>query len=156
MKRMFFTALLASTVGAVAFPAPAQPAHGGSPLEMLEMLGRLKPQLNLNTSQQQQWDNVVAQSNTTRDAARANFEEVKAALQAELAKSEPDFAAVAAIADNAQQKNAALHKQTRDAWLALYATFGPEQKAVARDAVNSGIARMQAQRAARRRTPPSN
>jgi hypothetical protein len=152
MKRILFTALLASTLGAVAFPAPAQSAHGGSPLEML---GRLKPQLNLNTSQQQQWDNAVAQSNTTRNAARANFEQVKAALQAELAKSEPDFAAVAAIADNAQQQNAALHKQTRDAWLALYATFGQEQKAVARDAIKSGIARMQAQRA-QPRTPPSN
>lgn len=153
MKRTFIAALLASALGAVALPAPAQPAHGGSPLEML---GRLKPQLNLNTSQQQQWDNAVAQSNTTRAAARANFEQVKAALQAELAKSEPDFAAVAAIADNAQQQNAVLHKQTRAAWLALYATFGLEQKAVARDAIKSGIARMEAQRAAYRRMPPSN
>jgi Spy/CpxP family protein refolding chaperone len=153
MKRTLITTLLACTLGAVALPAPAQPVHGGSPLEML---GKLKPQLNLNTSQQQQWDNAVAQSMAARKAAHASFEQVKAALQGELAKAEPDFAAVAAVTDNVQQQTAALHKQTRDAWLALYATFGPEQKAVARDTIKSAIARMQAQRAARPRTPSRN
>ena len=81
------------------------------------------------------------------DAGRANFEQVNSALQAELAKPEPDFAAVAAIADGVRDQHAAVHKQARNAWLALYATFTPEQKAVARDAIKAGIERMQARRA---------
>jgi len=153
MNRILLTALLLSTLGAFALPAAAQPVHGGTPLEMLAVL---KPQLNLNTSQQQQWDSAIAQSTTARDAARASFGQVKAALQTELAKAEPDFPAIAAITDNASQQNATLHKQARDAWFALYATFSPEQKAVARDAIKAGLERMQARRAAHERTPRAN
>ena len=153
MKRILLTTLLWSILGAVALPAPAQPMHGGTPLEML---ARLKPQLNLNTSQQQQWDSAVAQGKAAHDAARANVEQVKAALQTELAKAEPDFVAIAAMTDSASQQNATSHKQVRDAWLALYATFSPEQKAMARDAIKSGIESMQARRASHRRAPPVN
>ena len=153
MKRILLTALMFSSLGMFALPAPAQPMHGGTPLEML---ARLKPQLNLNTSQQQQWDSAIAQSKAAHDAARASFVQVKAALQTELAKSEPDFAAIAATTDNASLQNATVHKQVRDAWLALYATFSPEQKTIARDAIKSGIERRQARHAAHQRTPPAN
>ena len=153
MKRIFLSALLLSALGAVALPASAQAVHGGTPLEML---GGLKPQLNLNTSQQQQWDSTIAQSKAAHDARRASFGQVKAALQTELAKAEPDFVAIAAITDNASQQNATLRKQARDAWLALYATFSPEQKAIARDAIKSEMERMQARRAAHGRTSRAN
>ncbi|HEX8011792.1 MAG TPA: periplasmic heavy metal sensor [Casimicrobiaceae bacterium] len=153
MKRILLAALLAGTLGAVALSLPAQPLHGGS---LLERLQTVKAQLNLNTSQQQQWDNAVAQSTAARAAARSNFAQVKAALQAELAKSEPDFAAVAAVGDSVSQQNMALRAQARDAWLALYATFSPEQKAVARDAIKAGIARMEARRRAHGRAAPAN
>ncbi len=144
MKR-FAAAMLAAVLGFVALPSLAQPQalHGGSPLAML---AKLKPQLNLNTSQQQQWDAVIAQAKAAREAARANFAQVTAALQAELGKAEPDFAAVAALSDGVQQQNAALHRQSRDAWLALYATFTPEQKGVARDAIKAGFDRRAAWR----------
>jgi Spy/CpxP family protein refolding chaperone len=150
MKRIILAALTASALGVLGAPALAQPLHEGSPLAML---GRLQVQLNLNTSQQLQWDNVMAQGESARAAAQANFEQVNTALQSELAKSEPDFAAVAAVAEGVQQQNAALHRQTRDAWLALYATFSPEQKALARDAIKAGIENMQARRAARAHGP---
>jgi hypothetical protein len=39
-----------------------------------------------------------------------------------------------------------VHKQTRNAWLALYATFTPDQKAVARDTIKAGIERMRERR----------
>jgi Spy/CpxP family protein refolding chaperone len=148
MKHMILAALTASVLGTLGLAALAQPLHEGTPLAML---GRVQPQLNLNTSQQLQWDNVVAQGKSARAAARANFDQINTALQAELTKSEPDFAAVAAVADGVQQQNAALRRQTRDAWLALYATFTPEQKAVARDAIKAGIENMQARRAERAR-----
>jgi len=143
MKHVFFAALLTALSGIGAY-AVAQPMLEGNPLAMLS---RAKSDLKLNTSQQLQWDAVVGQTKAAHDAGRANFEQVKSALQAELAKPEPDFAAVAAIADGVRDQHAALHKQTRNAWLALYATFTPEQKAVARDAIKAGIERMQQRRA---------
>ena len=144
MKQVFFAALLAVGLSGLSTYAVAQPMLEGNPLAML---GRVKSDLKLNTSQQVQWDAVVAQTKAAHDAERANFEQVNSALQAELAKPEPDFAAVAAIADGVRDQHAVVHKQTRNAWLALYATFTPEQKAVARDAIRAGIERMQQRRA---------
>jgi Spy/CpxP family protein refolding chaperone len=152
MKNLFLTAILAAALGGMGTPALAQP-HGGSPLAMLV---KIKSQLNLNTSQQQQWDMVIAQSKAAREAGRANFDQVKSALRAELAKPEPDFAAVAVLADSVRDQNAALHRQTRNAWLGLYATFTPEQKAVARDAIKAGIERMREQRALHYGAAPNN
>jgi Spy/CpxP family protein refolding chaperone len=146
MKRMILVVLTAFALGALGPLALAQPLHEGSPLALL---ARVQAQLNLDTSQQLQWDNVVALGKSARAAARANFEQIDTALQAELTKSEPDLAAVAAFADGVRQQNAALHRQTRDAWLALYATFSPEQKAITRDALKAWIGRMQARRAER-------
>ena len=151
MKKFFLVAMLAA-LGCATVTALAQP-HGGNPLAML---GKIKPQLNLNTSQQQQWDAVLGQSRATHETIRANFDQVKSALRAELAKPEPDFAAVAAIADNVRQQNATLHRQTRDAWLALYANLTSEQKAVARDAIKAGIERMEARRPMHHGALPSN
>jgi hypothetical protein len=34
-------------------------------------------------------------------------------------------------------QNAAMHKQVRDGWLALYATFSPDQKAIVRDSIRA-------------------
>ncbi len=144
MKQVFFLALLAVALSGIGTYAVAQPLLDGNPLAML---GRVKSDLKLNTSQQMQWDAVVAQTKAAHDSVRTNFDQLKTALQAELAKPEPDFAAVAVLADGVRDQRAALHKQTRNAWLALYATFTPEQKAVARNAISAGIERMQARRA---------
>jgi hypothetical protein len=143
MKRVFFTALLAAMLGGIGAFATAQPMHGDNPLAML---GKAKSNLNLNTSQQQHWDAVMTQTKAAHDASRANHEQLKAAMQAELAKPEPDFASLASLADSVREQNANLHKQTRNAWLALYATFSPEQKGVARDAIKSRIELMQQKR----------
>ena len=124
--------------------APAMPAvhgmHGGLDV-MPRMLERVKDRLALNTSQQTMWDAVVAQGKAAREAGRANRGSVRDALEAELAKPEPDLAAVAAAADGVEQQNRALRRQVRDQWLALYATFSPEQKAVVRDLLQRKLAR---------------
>jgi Spy/CpxP family protein refolding chaperone len=111
------------------------------------LLVKAKAQLNLNTSQQLQWDNAVAQSMSAHEAARASFAELRSAMQAELGKDQPDLAAVASVAEGAHQQNEAQRKAARDAWLALYATFTPEQKSVVRDTLKAGIARMEARHA---------
>lgn len=131
----------------VAFAQPAGGAMGhrhGHGLAIENVLASVKAQLNLNTSQQLMWDNVVAQTKAARGSGRANMDQVHSVLTAELAKAEPDFAAVASAADAAQANNQASRKQLRDQWLALYGTFSPSQKAVVRDAVKARVAKMDA------------
>jgi len=140
-------AVAAAAVFALAgFAATAQPAgpghgpHGGIGIEHL--LQGLKGQLNLNTSQQLQWDNAVAQTTAAHAAGRASMQKVHDALTAELAKPEPDLAAVAAVADSTQTSNQTLRQGVRNQWLQIYATFTPDQKAVVRDALAKRLARM--------------
>jgi Spy/CpxP family protein refolding chaperone len=113
--------------------------HGGGDVVM--SIAHLKDQLNLNTSQQAMWDNAVAATKAARDSARANREPVRAALAAELAKSEPDLAAVATATDAARNANAAAQRQARDAWLNLYSTFTPEQKGVVKSSLQRRMAK---------------
>ena len=144
-------ALLAlATQGALAQPGGGfghGPGHGpGGGFAIENILASLKVQLNLDTSQQAKWDSVVAQSKAARETGRANMEKVREALNAELAGSAPDFAAVATVADAAQASNQTLRKQVRDQWLTLYATFTPAQKVVVRDAVKARVGRMESMR----------
>ena len=118
--------------------------HGRGGFEIEHVLAQVKAQLNLNTQQQAMWDAAVAHSKTARQNARAAMDSVHGALTAELAKPEPNFAAVAATADAAQANAQALRKQARDEWLSLYATFSPAQKAVVRDVVRARVERMEA------------
>jgi Spy/CpxP family protein refolding chaperone len=155
MKRIFYALVLTAGVACVALQAWAQAPGHGMP-DPLAMLQRIQAKLNLNTSQQQQWDAAVAQSKSAHQAMRANFQQLKAATQAELAKPEPDLAAVAAVADQVQQQNIALRQQARAAWLALYGTFSPEQKATVRDAINARLTRMEALRQHMRARQPAN
>ena len=106
-------------------------------------IAALKGQLSLNTSQQQMWDNAVAATRAARESGRANVGRMHAALTTELSKAEPDLAAVAAVGDDVQAKNLTLRHQVRDQWLAIYATFSPDQKAVVRDALAKRMQRMQ-------------
>jgi phosphoenolpyruvate-protein kinase (PTS system EI component) len=143
MKRKLYALIFAAGFAGVASQAWAQaPGHGMH--DPVAVLQRIQAKLNLNTSQQQQWDAAVAQSKTVRDAMRANFQQLKAATQTELAKADPDLAALASLSDQVQQQNIEQRKQARAAWLALYGTFSAEQKATVRDAINARMARMDA------------
>jgi Spy/CpxP family protein refolding chaperone len=117
------------------------PGHGG--MEIENVLATVKAQLNLNTSQQLQWDNAAAQTKSARDTGRAGMQKVHDAMAAELAKPEPDLAAIAAVADSVHASNQALRQSIRTQWLQLYATFSPAQKAVVRDALAQQMARME-------------
>jgi Spy/CpxP family protein refolding chaperone len=130
------------TLAGVAFAQSGHPHHGPRG-DFAMIIAALKGQLNLNTSQQAMWDSAVAQSKAARDTARANFGKLKSAMDAELAKAEPDLGAVAGVSDDVQASNTALRKQVRSSWLALYATFTPDQKAVVRDALKQRMARME-------------
>jgi len=155
MKRTIYALLFATGFAGVALQAWAQaPGHGMH--DPLAMLQRIQAKLNLNTSQQQQWDAALAQSKAAHQAMRTNFQQLKTATQAELAKTDPDLGAVATLSDQVQEQNIAQRKQARAAWLALYATFDAEQKATVRDAINARMARMESFRERMRDHPSGN
>jgi len=149
--RRLALAVTAALVLACAAPAAlAQPGggmmhgmHGGGSIDQLvpRLLEQAKASLNLNTSQQTMWDNVVAQSKVAHEQGRANRQRVKDAMKSELAKPEPDLAAIAASADAVEHHNRSSRLNVRTQWLALYATFTPEQKAVVRDLLQQKLER---------------
>ena len=148
MKKFMLAVAIAGGISAIAFQAWGQapgPHHGAH--DPLAMIAALQDKLNLNTSQQQQWDGVMAQAQTARQSARAGFDQLKTATQAELVKAEPDLAALAVQADAVHQQNATARKAVRDGWLALYATFSTAQKGVVRDAMAAKLTRMEQFRA---------
>ena len=116
--------------------------HGGG--DFISAIAGLKSELNLNTSQQAMWDNAVAAGKAARENARAERQKIRETLDTELAKAEPDLAAVAAAADGARNAGAMAHRQVRDAWLALYGTFTPDQKTVVKNVLKDKLARMDA------------
>jgi len=138
------TGLALTFAGATAFAQPGgHGMHGGGSIDQMigHMLMQAKDRLNLNSSQQVIWDNAVAQSKSAHQAARANRQQVKAALQAELAKPEPDLASVTALADSVEQQNRTLRQNARNAWLQLYATFTPDQKGITRSMLQERLQR---------------
>ena len=129
--------------GGHAGPHAAMMGQGGGDEMLGHLIAHAKASLNLNTSQQVRFDAAVAQTKAARESGRTLHQKVKDAMAVELAKAEPDLAAVAAVADGVQQQGIALRHQVRDAWLQLYATFGPEQKAVVKDLLQKHMARME-------------
>jgi hypothetical protein len=110
-------------------------------------LASVKGQLNLTQPQETMWNNAVAAATAARDAGRTSMQQVHATLIAELAKAEPNFAAVAAAGDAAQANMQTLRKQVRDQWLALYNSLSSAQKTLVRDAVKARVDRMESFRA---------
>jgi Spy/CpxP family protein refolding chaperone len=108
-----------------------------------QVIQSAQAQLNLNTSQQQMLASNVALTKANFAAGRQERQAVKDVLAGELAKDEPNLAAVAAAADKAQQTGLTLRHQVRDAWLALYATFTKEQKAVVKSMIQQHLAKME-------------
>src|SRR6202165_5556090 len=119
MKRKLYALIFAAGFTGLALTAWAQ-APGRGMHAPLAVPQEIQAKVNLNTSQQQQWDAAVAQSKAAHDAIRANFQQLKTATQAELAKSDPDLAALASLSDQLQQQNVAQRKQARAAWLAAF------------------------------------
>ena len=126
-------ATLFAVTGAVAYAQGPHGHHGRHGAQIEQVIAQVKDKLALNTSQQVMWDNAMASTKAARQTGRGERERLHAAMKAELAKAEPDLAAAAAIADQAQANGQALRNQVRGEWLNLYATFTPAQKQVVRD-----------------------
>src|ERR1700682_3909817 len=145
MKRKLFALIFAAGFTGLALTVWAQaPGHGMH--DPLAVLQRIQAKLNLNTSQQQQWDAAVVQSKAAHQPIRANFQQLKTATQAELAKADPDLAALATLSYQLQQQTIAQRQQARAGWLALCATFSADQKTTVKNAISARIARIEAYR----------
>ena len=144
-------ALAAAAVLATPYAVQAQPhgGHGGpgGPAGFVEeVLGQLKDKLALDSSQQVQWQAALDQTKAVHTQSRATRESVRATVDAELAKAEPDLAAIATAMDSVQAQGMAARREVRDSWLRLYAGMRAEQKAVVRDAIKTRLARMEEHR----------
>jgi hypothetical protein len=147
MKRILIALLAAVALcGVAAYSWADGPRHGHA-TDPLAVIAGLQAQLKLNTSQQLQFNNALAQSKAAHDATRSGFAQLKTATQTELAKSAPDLASLAALSDQVQQQNSGVRKQARAAWLALYDTLSADQKLVVRDAISARIAQAEEFRA---------
>jgi Spy/CpxP family protein refolding chaperone len=139
----FALATAFGSYAAFAQPAGGPHSHHGmaGPDEMIgHLIASAKPQLNLNTSQQSMFDTAVADSKVAFQSGQALRQKIHDTLQAELAKTEPDLAAVATAADAAMDQGRTQRKTIRAEWLALYATFTPDQKAVVKDLLQKHMA----------------
>lgn len=144
------SALFVALAGAAsADPGPRGGFHGhggpgGEPVA--QAIAQLKDKLALNSSQQTMFDEAVAGARAAREAGRTEMQRVRDAMRAELAKPEPDLAAVAAIADDVRAKLQAERLKVRGAWLNLYGTFTAAQKQVVREHLLARMARQDAWR----------
>lgn len=145
------TAALADTPDTSAAAHP-HPMRGGDPL--MHAMWQAKSQLNLNTSQQAQWDAAVALAKSAHAQEKTLHQGVKATSDAELAKSSPDLQTLSAAADDAQAKSLALHQSVRNAFLNVYASLSSEQQAMVANALRSDMAERQARRQGHQGTTP--
>ena len=117
--------------------------HGGGEIAIGQLIAHAKDKLSLNTMQQGMFDTALAHTKVAHESGRALHDKVKATLSAELAKAEPDLAAVAAAADAAADQARAQRIAIRNEWLALYTTFTPAQKAVVKETLQTRMAKME-------------
>ncbi|HEY8243883.1 MAG TPA: hypothetical protein VII68_10515 [Casimicrobiaceae bacterium] len=117
---------------------PAGGPAGGGLVE--HVIAGLKDRLALDSSQQLMFDQARAQTLAARDQAVAQRKDVRARIDAELAKNDPDLAAVAMMVEGVSEQGLASRRAARDQWLKLYANLRPDQKVVVRDAIRERIA----------------
>jgi Spy/CpxP family protein refolding chaperone len=125
-------------------PAPAggPPMSGGPMMSgglVEHVIAQMKERLSLDSSQLQMFDAARAKTLAARDQAMAQRAGVRAKIDAELAKPEPDLASVAALFDGVEEQSRATRHQARDQWLKLYANLRPDQKALVRDALRERL-----------------
>jgi hypothetical protein len=134
MKGHFRILLLAGLlVAAAPFVTPMASAQGMPPGPFGPFgprVERLATELKLSAEQRAQWDAQVQKSKSLFEAMKKARADMHQIIKTELAKAEPDLAALAAKADEARDKGRAAHRELRDGWLKLYAGFSAEQKAV--------------------------
>ena len=143
--------LLAATLAAAGSSRAAGPhGHSGAPHAaggfVEHALAGLKDRLALDSSQLQMFETARAGTMAARDQAIAHRKDARARMEAELAKGEPDLAAVAGLFEGVDDQGRAARRQVRDQWLKLYANLRPDQKVIVRDEIRGRLAKMDGMR----------
>ena len=118
------------------------PATSGAMVE--QVIEGLRDKLALDSAQRAMFDSAHAQTIAARDRMHASRTDIRSKVQAELAKPEPDLAAVTAILESAEEQGRSMRHQARDQWLKVYANLRPDQKLIVRDELKARMARMDA------------
>lgn len=134
------------------------PGGPGGPGMVEQVIEGLKDKLALDGAQQSLFDAARAQTVAARDSMLANRNGVRAKVQAELAKAEPDLAAIASTFEGVEEQGRALRRQARDQWLKVYASLRADQKAIVRDELKARFDRMESmhERMKERRGPKAS
>jgi len=126
----------------------AQAPGESGPEEMGPMPGleRLHKELNLNSQQEELWNRAQAAQREAHRSMRAQGEETRAKLRAEIDKPGADLKQFAQLRDQlgAQMRAQmeATQKQVREAWFAVYDTLDAGQREKVRVAIRDGMDRM--------------
>lgn len=118
-------------------------AYGGEPGRMMARLQHVKAELNLSSTQEAQWNKAIERARAAKETNQLNRQQIRTAVQAELAKPAPDLRALAALKDNFRQQRASLHQAVREEWLLLYDLLSPTQKALVKEKMQHRLARME-------------
>ncbi len=121
-------------------PGMGGPAMSGGLVE--HVIDGVKDKLSLDAAQLAMFDSARAQTVAARDKMVTSRTDVRTKVQAELAKAEPDLAAVSSLLESAEEQGRALRHQTRDQWLKVYASLRADQKLMVRDELKARMARM--------------
>jgi len=143
-----------TVLGLLVVSLVALPALGNSPSSLdaglpdlvMTRIESLRQDLKLNPAQQSAFDRALAKTETIVPQIRSNRQALRAATQAEMAKDLPDLASLAAQKDRIELNNLALRQTARAEWLALYATFTPEQAAIVKQRMHRVMTKLDALR----------
>ncbi len=141
MKQLRTIAVIAATLAAglgvnLSYAAAGQAGAaghfraGGSPFAGLE---KIHAKLQLTAAQEAAWQEAVSLGASIDGQVQSLHQQARANASTELAKAQPDLAALAQQSDATHQQLATLHKQVRDKWLAVYATLSADQKSQVAD-----------------------
>lgn len=147
-------ASLSLTLGATAAnaqtPPPGGPAmmHHGHGMHGDFMMGfkKLHDKLNLNATQEKQWQAALDTMKQNHQAMRKNHEQLK--QQFDSMKNQPilDLNAMHTTHQQVEQQDAQLREQTAQAWLSFYNGLNDQQKTTVSTALKERFAKMEQRR----------
>jgi protein CpxP len=125
---------------------PGGPGGGGGPGHFMQQLNRLHGQLKLSADQEQQWQDAVNTMKQTREATRANHQQMRQQFQAMQQQPILDLNALHAAHQRIEEQNAQLREQSASAWLNFYNGLNDQQKTTVSTALKQHFAKMEARR----------
>lgn len=145
-KRGLAIGIAAAVIGGANIAAFAAPHDSSSRSHEGWFSERIHQQLNLTPEQESQWQQLQQEKKSARMEMREERQRFRGFVDAELAKPNPDLAAINNALDATHEKNLAAEKRVRQDALAFYGALTPERQAVIVDAMREQHQRVKAMR----------